>query len=158
MFNLNRRLQLTMTVLNHEFAQRKRIQTSLNEFKLALDQILDCFYVPSRHPPLYLFYPGRVATGWLQFRRVVSNDPLGHQAESYRGNVSRNDCSPAEWVQGIFDLYHGAFLRDGGAHSGGGLLQYVQPTTEMGRFVAIVHYISMRLKVAREKECGYPRF
>jgi len=34
-----------MTVLDHELAHRKRIEKNLNEFKMTLDQVMDCVFM-----------------------------------------------------------------------------------------------------------------
>lgn len=150
---LNRRLRLTMTVLDHELTQRKRIQNSLNEFKLTLDQILDCVFM-FQPETLHFIY---VNQGALQ--------QVGYSSEELF-KMTPLDIEPSFTEEGFRKMiaplldnamesltYTAEYLSKTGEHIPVEIfLQYIQPSEETGRFVAIVRDISKRLEEAREKE------
>lgn len=150
---LNHRLQLTMTILDHELTQRKHIEKNLNEFKLTLDQILDCvfMFLPDT---LHFIYVNR---GGMQ--------QVGYSAEELF-KMTPLDLTP-EFTKEIFDTMIASLLngtretvtftttlltKAGGHVPVEAFLQYVKPTSDNGRIVAIVRDISQRLQESKEKE------
>ena len=150
---LNQRLRLTMTVLDHELAQRKRIEKNLNEFKLTLDQIMDCVFM-FQPDTLHFIYVNR---GGMQ--------QVGYSAEELF-KMTPLDLKPEFTEEGframIAPLLNGTretltFTTVQMAKTGSRIpvevfLQYVKPTGETGRFVAIVRDISQRMQEEKEKE------
>ncbi len=152
-FRLNQRLRLTMTVLDHELTQRKLIEKNLNEFKMTLDQILDC---------VFMFLPDS-----LRFIYVNRGgmQQVGYSAEELF-KMTPLDLAP-EFTKEIFDTMIASLLNDtretvtfttmlltktGNRVPVEAFLQYVKPTSDNGRIVAIVRDISQRLQEAQEKE------
>lgn len=150
---LNKRLRLTMTVLDHELAQRKRIQNSLNEFKLTLDQILDCVFM-FHQDTFHFIYVNQGALQQIGYdsEELFAMTPLditpSFTEEEYRAMVAPLQEGGKESL-----TYTTEHLSKTGEHIPVEVfLQYVRPTGEMGRFVAIVRDITKRLEVSREKE------
>ena len=150
---LNQRMRLTMTVLDHELAQRKRIEKNLNEFKMTLDQIMDCvfMFLPDT---LHFIYANQGAIQQVGYsaEEMFAMTPLDLKPEftedSFRAMI-------APLVEGrkeslTFTTIH--LTKTGTRIPVEIFLQYVKPTGDTGRFVAIVRDISQRLEEAKEKE------
>ena len=150
---LNHRLRLTMTVLDHELAERKRIEKNLNEFKLTLDQIMDCvfMFLPGTLHFIYVNQGGIQQVGYSA-EELFAMTPLDLKPEftdeSFRAKIAPLEKGTQESL--TFTTVH---LTKGGERIPVEIfLQYVKPTDETGRFVAIVRDISQRLNEIREKE------
>jgi len=150
---LNRRLRLTMTVLDHELAQRKRIEKNLNEFKMTLDQIMDCvfMFLPDNLHFIYVNQGGIQQVGYSAeelFRMTPLDLKPEFTEESFRAIL-------APLVEGSQEAI--TFTTTHQTKSGNQIpvevfLQYVKPTGEMGRFVAIIRDITQRTIETKEKE------
>ncbi len=150
---LNRRLRLTMTVLDHELTQRKRIQNSLNEFKITLDQILDCVFMFEPEELRFIY----VNQGAMQQVEYSSEDLFTMTPIDIEPDFTEKSFHTM-----LIPLLNGdkkslTFTTEHLSKSGKRIpveifLQYVQTTDEGGRYVAIVRDISQRLQEAKEKE------
>jgi PAS domain S-box-containing protein len=150
---LNQRLRLTMTVLDHELAQRKRIEKNLNEFKMTLDQIMDCvfMFLPDTLHFIYVNQGGIQQVGYSA-EELFTMTPLALKPdfteESFRAMIAPLMDGTRESL--TFSTVH--LTKAGERVPVEVFLQYVKTTGEMGRFVAIVRDITQRLNEAREKE------
>ena len=150
---LNKRLRLTMTVLDHELAQRKRIEKNLNEFKMTLDQIMDCvfMFLPDTLHFIYVNQGGMQQVGYSA-EELFTMTPLALKPdfteESFRIMIAPLMDGTRESL--TFTTVHQT--KAGERVPVEVFLQYVKTTGEVGRFVAIVHDITQRLDEAREKE------
>jgi two-component system, NtrC family, sensor kinase len=150
---LNHRLRLTMTVLDHELTQRKRIEKNLNEFKMTLDQIVDCvfMFLPGTLHFIYVNQGGIKQIGYSA-EELFGMTPIDLKPEfteeSFRATIAPLEDGTKESL--TFTTVH--LTKTGNRIPVEIFLQYVKPTGETGRFVAIVRDISQRLEEAREKE------
>ncbi len=150
---LNRRMHLTMTVLDHELAQRKRIEKNLNEFKMTLDQIMDCVFMfqPDTLHFIYVNQGGIQQVGYSA-EEMFAMTPLDLKPdfteESFRALIAPLVDGRNESL--TFVTTH--LTKTGARIPVEIFLQYVKPTGDTGRFVAIVRDISRRLEEAKEKE------
>jgi two-component system sensor histidine kinase TtrS len=150
---LNRRMQLTMTVLDHELAQRKRIEKNLNEFKMTLDQIMDCvfMFLPDTLHFIYVNQGGMQQVGYSA-EEMFAMTPLDLKPdfteEGFRAMIAPLEAGAKESL--TFVTTH--LSKTGSRIPVEVFLQYVKPTGDTGRFVAIVRDISQRLEEAKEKE------
>jgi phosphate/phosphite/phosphonate ABC transporter binding protein len=152
-FRLNQRLRLTMTVLDHELAQRKRIEKTLNEFKMTLDQIMDCvfMFLPDTLHYIYVNRGGIEQVGYSMdelFEMTPVDLKLEFTEESFRAMIAPLMDGTKETL--TFTTVH--LTKSGTRIPVEIFLQYVKPTGETGRFVSIVRDISQRLQAEREKE------
>ncbi|KAF0189547.1 MAG: PAS domain [Desulfobulbaceae bacterium] len=150
---LNRRLRMTMTVLDHELAQRSRIEKNLNEFKVTLDQIMDCvfMFLPDSLRFIYINQGGIQQIGYTM-EELFTMTPIDLKPE-FTEDSFRTLIKPL--LDGTrksltFTTIHQA--KNGNRFPVEIFLQYVQPTGDTGRFVAIVRDITQRLTEAKERE------
>jgi two-component system sensor histidine kinase TtrS len=150
---LNQRLRLTMTVLDHELAQRKRIEKNLNEFKMTLDQIMDCvfMFLPDSLHYIYVNQGGIQQVGYTM-DELFHMTPVDLKPEftekSFRALIAPLEDGTRESI--TFTTIH--LTKAGSRIPVEIFLQYVKPTGETGRFVSIVRDISQRLQEMQEKE------
>jgi phosphate/phosphite/phosphonate ABC transporter binding protein len=150
---LNQRLRLTMTVLDHELTQRKQIEKHLNEFKMTLDQIMDCvfMFLPDSLRFIYVNQGGIQQVGYSA-EELFTMTPLDLKTdfteESFRALIAPLMDGTKETL--TFITIHQT--KTGKRLPVEVFLQYVQPTGEVGRFVSIVRDISQRLQEIQEKE------
>ena len=150
---LNQRLRLTMTVLDHELAQRKRIEKNLNEFKMTLDQIMDCvfMFLPDTLHYIYVNQGGIQQVGYSMDELFIMT-PVDLKPEfteeSFRAMITPLQDGTKESI--TFTTTH--LTKTGNRIPVEIFLQYVKPTGETGRFVSIVRDISERIKETKEKE------
>lgn len=150
---LSKRLRLTMTVLDHELAERKRIEKNLNEFKMTLDQIMDCvfMFLPDSLHFIYVNQGGIQQIGYSMdelFKMTPVDLKPEFTEESFRALISPLEKGVKESI--TFTTTH--LTKSGKLIPVEVFLQYVQPTGENGRFVSIVRGISQRLEEEKEKE------
>lgn len=153
LFRLNQRLRITMKVLDHELAYRKRIEKNLNEFKLTLDQVMDCVFMfqPVTLHFIYVNQGGIQQVGYSAeelFRMTPVDLKPEFTEESFRALIAPLQDGTRESL--TFTTMH--LTKTGTSIPVEVFLQYVQPAGEGGRFVAVVRDISQRLYEAREKE------
>jgi len=150
---LSRRLRRTMTVLDHELLERKRIEKSLNEFKMTLDQIMDCVFMfrPNSLHYIYVNQGGIQQIGY-SMNELVKMTPIDLKPdfteEQFRALITPLEKGVQESI--TFTTTH--LTKSGELTPVEIFLQYVQPTGESGRFVSIVRDISQRLEEVKEKE------
>ena len=150
---LNHRLRLTMTVLDHELAHRKRIEKNLNEFKMTLDQVMDCvfMFLPDTLHFFYVNQGGMQQVGYSA-EELFEMTPVSLKPEfteeSFRSMIAPLLNGTRKSL--TFTTVH--LTKTGDRIPVEVFLQYVEPTGETGRFVAVVRDISQRLHEAREKE------
>ncbi len=150
---LNGRLRLTMSILDHELAQRKRIQNSLNEFKVTLDQILDCVFM-FQPETLHFIYVNQGAIQQVGYssEELFVMTPVDI-APSFTEETFRALIAPLlDGRKESLTLTAEHLTKTGKCIPVEVFLQYVKPAEGVGRCVAIVRDITKRLKEAQEKE------
>lgn len=152
-FRMNQRLRSTTTALDHELVHRKRIEKNLNEFKMTLDQIMDCVFMfePDTLRFIYINRGGIQQIGY-SVEEILELTPVDLKPEfteeKFRAMIAPLLDGTRESL--TFTTVH---LTKKGSHVPVEVfLQYVVPTGERGRFVAIIRDISQRLREAKEKE------
>lgn len=150
---LNRRLVTAMSERDCEHQQRALVIADLNEFKITLDQTLDCVFMFSNDSLgcIYVNQGGR--------------DQVGYSLEELLG-MTLMDITPdftepefrAMLAPLITDPYASLTFTTNHRRKDGTLvpvevfLQHITPPDKMGRFVAIVRDITIRLEKEREQE------
>ncbi len=150
---LNQRLRLTMTILDHELAHRKRIEKNLNEFKMTLDQIMDCvfMFLPDTLHFIYVNQGGMQQVGYSA-EELFEMTPIDLKPEFTEESFRAMIAPLLEDTRKSLTFTTVHLTKTGDRIPVEVFLQYVKSTGEIGRFVAVVRDISQRLHEAREKE------
>ena len=142
-FRLNQRLRLTMTVLDHELVQRKRIEKNLNEFKMTLDQIMDCvfMFLPDTLHFIYVNQGGIQQVGYSA-EELFTMTPLALKPDFTEESFRAMIALLMDGTRGSLTFTTVHLTKAGERVPVEVFLQYVKTTGEMGRFVAIVRDIA----------------
>jgi phosphate/phosphite/phosphonate ABC transporter binding protein len=150
---LNRRLKTTMTAFDRELENKKTMAEKLQQFKLSLDQILDCVFM-FEPDSLRFIYVNRGAINQVQYslEELLNMTPLDikpdFSEESFRQFIT--PLLKGEKDSITFTTNHRA--KDGQLIPVEIFLQYVSSKNLGGRFVAIVRDITKRIEETRKKE------
>jgi len=150
---LNRRLESTLANLDAEHRQRARVMADLNEFKLTLDQTLDCVFMFAADT-LQFIYANQGALDLIGYNReeLLSMTPLDIRHDASEAEF-RALLSPLREETGTSITYTNTNRKkDGTLVPVEVFLQHVTPPQKKGRFVAIVRDITNRLEKERERE------
>lgn len=150
---LNRRLKTTMITLDRELENKKTMSEKLQQFKLSLDQILDCVFM-FEPDTLRFIYVNRGAINQVKytFEELLNMTPLDIKPDFSKENF-RQFIAPllsGEKDSITFTTNHRA--KDGQLIPVEVFLQYVSSQNLGGRFVAIVRDITKRIEENQKKE------
>ena len=150
---LNRRLKSTMITLDRELENNKTMSEKLQQFKLSLDQILDCVFM-FEPDTLRFIYVNRGAINQVKytFEELLNMTPLDIKPDFSKENF-RKFIAPllsGEKDSITYTTNHKA--KDGQLIPVEVFLQYVSSKNLGGRFVAIVRDITRRIEETQKKE------
>ncbi|WP_457576027.1 PhnD/SsuA/transferrin family substrate-binding protein [Desulfomarina sp.] len=150
---LNRRLKATMITLDHELANKKTMSEKLQQFKLSLDQILDCVFMFEPDTLRFIYVNlGAINQVKYTFEELLNMTPLDIKPDFSKENF-RQFIAPllsGEKDSITFTTNHRA--KDGQLIPVEVFLQYVSSENLGGRFVAIVRDITQRIEETQKKE------
>lgn len=150
---LNRKLNLAIVDLDSEHQQRAKVVADLGEFKLTLDQTLDCvfmFYADS----LRFFYANRGALNHIGYssRELYTMSPVDirpdYTESQFRTEIAKLENGSEESL--TFITTHQT--KDGTMIPVEISLQHIKPPQKEPRFVSIVRDITIRQQQDKEKE------
>lgn len=151
--NLNRRLKTAIVNLDVEHRQRAQLVADLDEFKLTLDQTLDCVFMFAADT-LRFIYANQGALNHIGYSReeLLRMTPLdfkpGVMEPQYRAMIAHLKDKP-----GTSLTYASMNQRkDGTIVPVEVFLQHITPPRKQGRFVAIVRDITVRRQKEAERE------
>lgn len=150
---LNWKLSATLADLDKEHREREQVMADLNEFKMTLDQTLDCVFMFSSDN-LHFIYANQGALDHVGYSReeLLSMTPLEIKPE-FTESQFRSLVAPLIEKSGhslTFITKHQR--KDGTLIPVEIFLQHIVPPQKVGRFVAIVRDITLRLEEQAEKD------
>lgn len=150
---LNRKLKLALGALDLEHRQKVRMVAYLDEFKLTLDQTLDCVFMFSSET-LQFIYANQGALDHIGYSRkeLFGMTPLDIKPEITEADF-RVKILPLQQEPGTSLTYTTTTQRkDGTLVPVEVFVQHITPPQKQGRFVAIVRDITVRLQQEKERE------
>ncbi len=150
---LNRRLKTAIVSLDLEHEQREQVVADLNEFKLTLDQTLDCVFMFSADTFQFI-YANQGALDHIGYshEELLRMTPLDIKP-SVTEQEFRSMVVPLTEKPGASLTYTGTHQRkDGALIPVEVFMQHIIPPQKKGRFVAIVRDITIRQQKATERE------
>ena len=153
MLKLNKRLKTALNILDSEHKQRALLVADLDEFKLTLDQTLDCVFMFSADS-LQFIYANQGALNLIGYslEELLSMTPLDIKPNTTETQY-RSMLSPlTEKKQKSLTYVSTNQKKDGTLVPIEVFLQHITPPHKQGRFVAIVRDITIRLEKENEKE------
>jgi two-component system sensor histidine kinase TtrS len=150
---LNRRLKNTMLQLDHELLNNKQLSENLQQFKLSLDQTLDCVFMFDPVTLRYIYAnQGAVDQVGYSLNELLSMTPLDLKPDLSEEQF-RKLLAPLIQEQKKSITYATTHLNKNGTSIPVEILQqYVELSKGENRFISIVRDISTRLQEGHEKE------
>lgn len=150
---LNRRLKSAIVNLDLEHQQRAMVVADLDEFKLTLDQTLDCVFMFSADT-LQFIYANQGALDHIGYSRdeLLNMTPLDIKPDVTKQQFMLM-VAPLKEKTGTSLTYTSTNQRkDGTLVAVEVFMQHITPPQKQGRFVAIVRDITIRQQKENERE------
>jgi two-component system sensor histidine kinase TtrS len=150
---LNGKLKTALTNLDLEHQQRAQTVADLDEFKLTLDQTLDCVFMFSADD-LRFIYVNQGAVEHIGYSReeLLSMTPLDFKPDATETEF-RSMIAPLIEKTSLSLTYSSTNQRkDGSFVPVEVFMQHITPPHKKSRFVAIVRDITIRLEKEKERE------